>query len=541
MKLPPHLISSKAKTPLPQGEGSIFNPVRVRAIILLVFACLLFFVHLGSFSLYDAAETTYGEFVKNMLQMNDWLTLHYNAQIIFDKPPLYYWIVALISWLIGFNEWAMRLPAALAGVLTVLTTYLLGKKFYNEKVGWLAGLIVLTAFQFLVQARIAELDIVLTLLLTSVLYLFYSGYTNNDRRYYLAMYLPMALAILIKGLIGVALPGCAIFLFLLFKKELKKILELHLLPGCLIVLAIGFPWYVAEYFLHGQIFLDFALGFLFLARFGNVVAGHTGPWYYYFISILLGFAPFSQFLPLALWRTWKLRTHNSELLTLCYIIPTFLVFTIAKTKLPSYLLPLFPFFAIMVAKLWADFLADATELRRGMLISTVSLLVVAGLIVIGFVIAGTSNYQMEYQAFLPILAALGTTLFVGALAALVLFLIKRYELSFYSLPTMAALVAIILIFWALPLAEEYKGTKYLGREVAKVIQPNETIAAYETGNRPSVVFYNIKPVQFLTTEAEVKVFLGKKKGYLFTTVGELKKIKKYGRIFKEQGELAVVF
>ncbi|MFA4843582.1 MAG: glycosyltransferase family 39 protein [Candidatus Margulisiibacteriota bacterium] len=519
---------------------------------LLALSAVLYFLKLGSFSLYDAAETTYGEFVKNMVQMGNWLTLHYNAQVIFDKPPLYYWAVALISWLIGFNEWAMRLPAALAGVLTVLTTYLLGKKFYNERVGLLAGLIVMTAFQFLVQSRIAELDIVLTLFLSLSLLWFYSGYTTNDRRYYLAMYLPMALAILIKGLIGIALPGCAIFLFLLFKRETKKILELRLIPGLLIVLAIGLPWYAAEYYLHGQVFLDFALGFLFLARFGNVVAGHTGPPYYYFISILLGFAPYSQFLPLALWRSAKNWRNDPELLALAYIIPTFLVFSVAKTKLPSYLLPLFPFFAIMVAKLWADFIDDwkpekewkpANELRgfhSAMLFSVISLLVVSILIVLGFVIAGTSNYQMEYQAFLPILAALGAALFLGSFCALILFLIKRYELSFYSLPVMAAVVALILIFWALPLAEEYKGTKYLGREVAKVIQPDETIAAYETGNRPSVVFYNVKPVQFLSTEAEVKVFLARKKGYLFTAVGELKKIKKYGRIFKEKGELAVV-
>lgn len=511
-----------------------------RLTLLLVLATSLFFIQLGSFSLYDAAETIYGEFVKNMIQLGDWLTLHYNGQVIFDKPPLYYWIVAIISRLIGFNEWAMRLPAALAGVLTVLTTYFLGKKFYNGRVGFLAGIIVMTAFQFLVQSRIAELDIVLTLFLSLSLLCFYSGYTSGNRRYYLAMYLPMALAILIKGLIGVALPGCAIFLFLLLKRETKKILELYLIPGLLIVLAIGLPWYAIEYYLHGQVFLDFALGFLFLTRFGHVVAGHTGPPYYYFISILLGFAPYSQFLPLAFWRSAKNWRNDPELLALTYIIPTFLVFSVAKTKLPSYLLPLFPFFAIMVAKLWAELLADANELRRGMMLSTISLLVIAGLIVIGFVIAGTSNYQMEYQTFLPILAALGITLFAGALAALVLFLLKRYELSFYSLPAMAAAVALILIFWALPLAEEYKGTKYLGSEVAKVIQPDETIAAYNTGNRPSVVFYNIKPVLFLSTEAEVKVFLARKKGYLFTAVGELKNVKKYGRVFKEKGELAVL-
>src|SRR3989344_557835 len=109
-------------------------------VILGLLAFALYFFKLGSFSLYDAAETTYGEFVKNILNTGDWLTLHFNGKVIFDKPPLYFWLVALLSKLIGFNEWAMRFWAALAGVLTVLTTYALGKKFYNERTGFLSRL-----------------------------------------------------------------------------------------------------------------------------------------------------------------------------------------------------------------------------------------------------------------------------------------------------------------------------------------------------------------------------------------------------------------
>lgn len=497
---------------------------RRNLLILIGLAGLLFFFKLGSFSLYDAAETTYGEFVKNMLQMGDWLTLHYNGAVIFDKPPLYYWFVSLLSLLFGFNEWTMRLPAALSGVLTVAVTYLFGKKMYNEKVGFLAALVVMTAFQFLVQSRIAELDIVLTLLMTTSLWLFY-------RRSYLGMYWPLGLAVLIKGLLGVALPAFAIFLFLLIKKDLSRLKEMKLLPGLLIILIVGTPWYLAEYLIHGQVFLDFAVGFLFLSRFQGAVSGHAGPWYYYFFALLLGFAPWSQFLPLGLRQSFKNWKNDPELLSLCFILPAFIVFSIAQTKIPNYVLPLYPFLAIMVGKLWADLLEDPAKSRKGMLISVFSLLIVVLLLVIGATIAIKANYTAELQTFTPSLIALGIVLLAGSLSSVLFFILKQYRHSFAVIPLTTFILAFILTTFALPLAEQYKGAKPLGEEIAKVIKPGEKIGAYNVGNRPSIVLHSPRPVVFLETAQQAASF----RGYLFTTDG------RYGKITFSQGDLKVIY
>ncbi|MBU1026261.1 MAG: glycosyltransferase family 39 protein, partial [Candidatus Margulisbacteria bacterium] len=281
--------------------------------ILIILSTILFFFKLGSFSLYDAAETTYGEFIKQIRLTGDWLTLHYNGEIIFDKPPLYYWLASIATFLFGFNEFAVRFWAAISGVLTVVTTFYLGKHFYNEKVGFYSGLIVMTAFQFLIQSRIAEIDILLTLLLTSAFLFFWLGYHEKKPYYYWLFYATMSLAVITKGIIGLALPGFAIFLFLLFKKELNRILEMQIPAGILIVLVIGAPWYIAEWLMHGDKFTEFVLGFLFMSRFKGVVAGHPGPWYYYFLAIILGFAPWSHFLPYSLIRTWKHKLKAPEL------------------------------------------------------------------------------------------------------------------------------------------------------------------------------------------------------------------------------------
>lgn len=530
---PLHKMERENNSREPIGAG-------VRIAILIALAGFLFFFKLGNFSLYDAAETTYGEFIKQILNTGDWLTLHYNGAIIFDKPPLYFWLATLATYLFGFNEFAIRCWAAVAGVLTVVTTFYLGKSFYNSKVGFLSAIIMMTAFQALVQSRIAEIDILLVLLMTLSLLLFYRGYTSDKGQYYLFSYLAMALAMATKGMIGVALPATGILLFLFFKRELKKLFSMHLMVGVFIVLLIGFPWYLAEWYLHGQKFLDFAVGFLFMSRFQSVVSGHPGPWYYYFIALLLGFAPWSHFLPYSLWRTWKNRINSPELLTLCYCLPIFIVFSIAKTKLPNYILPLYPLLAITVGKLWHDFwLEKQPDLKKGMSVSNLFFAIVIVLIIIGAILAGR-NYSGPYQALTPNLLLLASVLTIGALISISAYFLRLYPLSFYAIPMTVFLITFILTTQTLPAVERFKGTKELASTVSRTIKDHELIAAFDVGNRPGVVFYNTKPILFLNTENEAVDFLKQKKGYCFTSLSHLDKLRQYAKVTAQQGELAVL-
>ena len=113
-------------------------------IIIIILAAILFFFKVGSISLYDAAETTYGEFIKQIRFTGDWLTPYYNGKVLFDKPPLYFWLASIATFIFGFNEFAIRFWAALCGVLTVLATYFLGKSFHNERTGFFSAIIVTT-------------------------------------------------------------------------------------------------------------------------------------------------------------------------------------------------------------------------------------------------------------------------------------------------------------------------------------------------------------------------------------------------------------
>lgn len=512
------------------------------AAILILLAGTLFFFNVWSPSLYDAAETTYGEFIKQIRLTHDWLTLHYNGQIIFDKPPLFFWLATLATYLFGMNELAIRFWAATSGVLTVVLVFYLASEFYNERTGLLSGLVCMTAFQFLIQSRIAEIDILLTLLLTAAFYFFYLGYKYGKTKHYLLFYIAMGLAVLTKGIIGAAIPLFTVFLFLLFKKELGKIKELRLLPGIAILLLIGSPWYLAEWWLHGDKFVDFALGFLFMSRFKGVVSGHPGPWYYYFLSVILGFAPWSHFLPYGLVRTWKQRQTDPALMTLCFIIPVFVVFSVAQTKLPSYLLPIFPFLAIMVGRMWDRFMGEEqAKMRTGMLISNLLLAVVVALLIIGFVILGTNNYSGQYAVLMPQLLLLAGVLIGGSLLSIGAFLARQYDFSFFSLPVMVFIIAFILVTQTLPAVEKFKGTKELAERLAVITLRDELIAAYDVGNRPGIVFYNKKPILFLENEDDLKMFTRLKLGYCFVTEGTYEKIKDWAEKLDSRGDLVVVY
>ncbi|MFH1389829.1 MAG: glycosyltransferase family 39 protein [Candidatus Margulisiibacteriota bacterium] len=537
---------SNTNNPKAETETSVGSSVKKSYLFyLMLLAAILFLFKLGSFSLYDAAETTYGEFVKNMIRYGDYLTLRFNGAIIFDKPPLYYWFVALLSRLIGFNEWAMRLPAAISGLLTVALTYFFGKKLFNsERAGFFAGLVTMTAFQFLVQSRIAELDVVLTLFVTLALFCFYRGYSSHKKWWFTLSYFPIALAFLLKGLLGVAMPAGTIFLFLLLKGELGKTKELKLPAGIVIFMLIGLPWYAIELFRHGKPFLDFTVGFLFLSRFQGVVAGHTGPWYYYFLAIILGFAPWSPFLPYAFWRTARNWRSDSSLLCLSLIVPTFIVFSAATTKLPSYILPLYPFFGLMVGKLLDDSLNDQGSMKIGMIISYLLLFVVVLMLIAGFIMAGNINYPDQYKSFLPLLYILAAVLAGTSFLAVVIYFAGKKRLSIYTLTALAFAIMFVLTLMVLPQVEELKGARPLGREIERLFQPGQRIAAFGTGNRPGVVFYSPRTVEFLKDKPAVWDFINNRRGYLFISMPEYEKIRfnlpKYVKILGVKGDLLVL-
>lgn len=313
-------------------------------LILLAVVLFMTFFGLGSVPLLDPDEPVYAQTAREMLQSGDFLSPRIYGDFWYDKPPLYYWLVAAMQALLGFSEFAARFPAALMGSLTVLVLYVSVTRLLNERAGFWSALILATSVEFFYLSKAAVTDTTLLFFLTSALLAFL------HRKYWL-MYVLMALGTLVKGPIAIVFPGAIIFLYLLCLGRLREILEMHVVRGLLLYLLLAGPWYYAMYTVHGQVFIDTFLGFHNLTRFTTAEHADRVVFWYYLPVLFLGFFPwtglFCQSVKASISES---RIDEMRLLLFMHVwwIFVFIFFTVCQTKLVSYILPLFPALAVLV-------------------------------------------------------------------------------------------------------------------------------------------------------------------------------------------------
>jgi 4-amino-4-deoxy-L-arabinose transferase-like glycosyltransferase len=400
---------------------------------------IAFFWHLGSIGLIDETEPLFAEASRQMYTTGDWITPFFNGKTRFDKPALIYWCQAIAYSIFGVNEWAVRLPSAIAAMAVISLAFYtvqwqLAKQDALEQVfrpsrRWLTAGVVAAVMalnpEMIVWGRTGVSDMLLTGCIGSALLCFFLGYASQEgsgigdrgqgghgeyhtphtphtpptapnphslggvgapsspppliprggprlphlpNKWYLACYVLIAGAILTKGPVGIVLPGLIISAFLLYLGKFREVMrEMRLLLGMLIILVLSLPWYVLVTWRNGWNYINSFFGYHNIERFTEVVNGHTAPWYFYFLVVLLGFAPYSVYLPLSMARLkfwqrnyWcsKERSQQLGLFAFLWFVSIFGFFTIAVTKLPSYVLPLMPAAAILVGLLWSDLLKE---------------------------------------------------------------------------------------------------------------------------------------------------------------------------------------
>src|SRR4028118_1408594 len=405
---------------------------------LLLIGFLAFFWNLGSTGLIDETEPLFAEAARQMTVTGDWITPYFNGVTRFDKPPLIYWLMAIAYSTFGVNEFAARLPSALAGVaLTSLCFYTLryfgelgmGKNEASSQtpnptppdeggdsqvlitntpssqwqlwlVACLGSAMVALNSLTLFFGRTGYSDMLLSICFGGALLTFFVGYAQPERptvqaRWYLAFYVLMALAVLTKGPVGVVLPGLIIGSFLLYVGRAREVLrEMRVVKGALIFLAISVPWFILVTLRNGEAYIESFFGYHNFERFTNVVNQHQGPVYFHVLVVLIGFAPWSIGLPSAIansrvfqhkhWQKAPRKAHLG-LFALFWFAIVLGFFTLAVTKYFSYTLPLMPAAAILLALWWSEQIARgqifhqfSKSLQITSVVSIIFFLVLAG-------------------------------------------------------------------------------------------------------------------------------------------------------------------
>ncbi|MEL6166415.1 MAG: glycosyltransferase family 39 protein, partial [Cyanobacteria bacterium J06628_3] len=327
--------------------------------------------------------------------------------------------------------------------------------------------------EMIAWGRIGVSDMLLTGCMASALLCFFHGYSqpaesNFKARWYFAFYVLIGLAILTKGPVGIVLPGFIIFLFLVYLGNFWQVVkEIHLIRGLFVIAAVSVPWYALVTWKNGWNFIDSFFGLHNVERFTDVVNGHSAPWFFYFIVVAVGFAPYAVYLPAAMIRLkfWQRKewvsTERSQqfgLFAFWWFIGVFSFFTIAVTKLPSYVLPLMPAAGILIALLWSDLIVDRDTNNLGKVYQSPSpvflsspLMQASGWLNVLFISAvgfaffevtkligpdpAAPNFQQMLQrSNLPVL---GGIIWVAAAVIIAIFLIRRRYLHLIGINLLA--------------------------------------------------------------------------------------------------------
>ena len=340
----------------------MIRPERVDRTLLslLLLAILLLVLEPGVVPLFEPDEGRYAEIPREMLASHDFVTPRLNGVFYFEKPPLYYWTVAASMALLGPTELAVRLPGKLAAVSMVLLAVAFARRRWGARTGLLAGLILATSVLLVALARIALIDPMLSTALGAATFAFAgfaeaeaSGDTRRSRRVLYGFHAACAAAVLLKGLVGIVLPGGAIVLWALVTGRWRTLARVFSPGPVLLFCALAVPWHVAMALRHPD-FLRFYFVHEHFQRFATAESRRPGPAVYFVFVLLAGFLPWTGFFG-RFREAWPgfsrggWRARGTEGFLWIWSVLVFLFFSASRSKLIPYVLPIWPALSVLLA------------------------------------------------------------------------------------------------------------------------------------------------------------------------------------------------
>ena len=334
---------------------------KYRFFILALAIFLSFFASLSLAPLFDLDEGAFSEATREMLLNHNFITTYLNQELRFDKPILIYWLQALSVSIFGENEFAFRLPSAVAATFWAMGIYWFAKRYFDEKIAFLSTFFMVTSLQITIIAKAAIADALLNMFIAYSMFFVYLYLDKRDKKYLYFAFASIAFGFLTKGPVAILIPLATTFIYLLIKKDLKLFFKMVFdIKGILIFLIIALPWYILEFQDQGMKFID---GFFLkhnIHRFKTSFEGHSGSLFYYIPVVLIGILPWTSlfFKALTKIKTWF--KNDILLFSSIWFLFVFIFFSLSGTKLPHYVIygytPLFFIMAIYLKDLKSNFL-----------------------------------------------------------------------------------------------------------------------------------------------------------------------------------------
>ena len=359
------------------GDGlnpGIFNSggfiVHIRHAGLLILLCLtLYLPGLSVIPPLDRDEARFAQASKQMVETGDYVDIRFQETPRYKKPVGAYWLQAASVKLFSSNDptaiWVYRIPSLMAAILAVLLTHALARLLLTERAALLAAALLASSFLLTIEAHLAKTDALLlaTVVATQLgLARAYTGITGPGT--WLVFWLGIGLGALIKGPITPLIAGLTALTLVIIDRRTGWLLALRPLIGLPLATLIVMPWIIAVQLRSGGAFLQSSVGGDLIPKLLGAMESHGSPPGYYLLLLMVTFWPGSLFVWPALGSAWRSRTEPALRFLLAWLLPTWLLFEVVPTKLPHYVLPLYPALAILAAA-WISRFNIATETSKG--------------------------------------------------------------------------------------------------------------------------------------------------------------------------------
>ena len=306
-------------------------------------------------------EGRYSEISREMAATGDWVTPRLDGLKYFEKPPLQYWATAVAFRIFGPNEYSARLYVLACGFLTLLVTGYTGRRLMGGEAGLGAMLALVASPYFMGMGGIITLDMGLTLWTTTTVCAFLiatdSRTSSASRARWLALaWAAMALAVLSKGLVGIVFAGAAVFFQAVLERDAGVIRRMGWLYGIPVFLVLAAPWFLLVARANPE-FAHFFFVHEHFERFLTHEHRRVEPWWYFLPIVLLGFLPWAFAMPAAIVHAWRADPlARSRPLRVALLWCAFVVafFSASGSKLPAYVLPVFPLLALAYGRYLAE-------------------------------------------------------------------------------------------------------------------------------------------------------------------------------------------
>jgi 4-amino-4-deoxy-L-arabinose transferase-like glycosyltransferase len=346
--------------------GGLFGFVEgghARAVAVLLLLCLVLFIPgFSGLPPMDRDEPRFAQATKQMLETGDYVDIRFQTEARHKKPVGIYWLQAAAvstAQALGFPEarttiWLYRLPSVLGAILAVLFTYAAGVSLTTRRAAFLAACVFGSTILIGVEARLAKTDaVVAATVAIAMAALARTWLARNDAQYRLpvawaaAFWVAIGVGILVKGPITPAVPLLAAVALGIRERSFVWLTKLRPAWGLPLVLLVVLPWFVAIMIKSGGAFLGESVGQDMLGKVASGQESHWAPPGTYLAAFLGTAWPMAPFVLLAIPFAWRARRDDAVAFLLAWAIPMWIVFELVPTKLPHYVLPLYPALALM--------------------------------------------------------------------------------------------------------------------------------------------------------------------------------------------------